>query len=80
VLLLGDRAEIAKARDRARKTWPSIVGFTVGCGFGAICEARLELHSLVLPAVLSLLALAIGIASKSEQERQNGSIAKEPTA
>jgi uncharacterized membrane protein YoaK (UPF0700 family) len=80
MLLRGDRDEKAKARDRASKTWPSIVGFAVGCGFGAVCEAQLDLRSLVLPTTLSLVALAIGITSSGKQERQNRRIAKEPTA
>ena len=80
VLLRVGRDEIATARDRASKTWPSIVGFTVGCGFGALCESQLDLRSLVLPTTLSLVALAIGITSSGEQERQNRRIAKEPTA
>jgi len=80
VLLRVDRDAIATARDRASKTWPSIVGFTVGCGLGALCESQLDLRSLVLPTTLSLVALAIGITSSGEQERQNRRIAKEPTA
>jgi uncharacterized membrane protein YoaK (UPF0700 family) len=38
VLLGGDPADVAKARNRAAHTLPPIVGFTAGCGFGAACE------------------------------------------
>ena len=41
---------------------PVIVGFAVGCGIGAACEAWLGLRSLALPAGLALLAFAIGFA------------------
>jgi hypothetical protein len=63
IVLGGDPAAVAKARRRARHTWPAIVGFTVGCGAGAACEAA-GLWSLVLPTGLALLALAMGCAAK----------------
>jgi uncharacterized membrane protein YoaK (UPF0700 family) len=59
VLLGGDPAAVAKARTRANHTWPSIVGFIIGCGLAAICEARFGLHALTLPVGLSLLTLAM---------------------
>jgi uncharacterized membrane protein YoaK (UPF0700 family) len=59
VLLGGDPAVMAKARTRANHTWPSIAGFIIGCGVGAICEARFGLRALALPAGLALLALAM---------------------
>src|SRR5262249_38948114 len=58
-LLRGDPAEVAKARSRANHTWPSIVGFIIGCGIGAVCEVRFGLRALVLPVGLALLALAM---------------------
>src|SRR2546425_10633506 len=64
-MLLGrDPDEVAKARSRAKHTWPAIVGFTVGCGLGAACEAAVGLWSLALPVGLTLLALAMGVAAK----------------
>lgn len=61
-LLLGrDQDDAAKARSRAKNTWPAIAGFTAGCGLGAACEAAIGLWSLALPAGLALLALAIGV-------------------
>ena len=56
-------ADIAKARGRAMRTWPAIVGFAVGCGLGAACEAAIGLWSLTLPTGLALLALAMGLAA-----------------
>jgi uncharacterized membrane protein YoaK (UPF0700 family) len=35
--------KVASARRRAKHTWPPIVGFTVGCGLGAACEAAVGL-------------------------------------
>jgi uncharacterized membrane protein YoaK (UPF0700 family) len=56
-------ADVAKARSRAMRTWPAIIGFAVGCGLGAACEAALGLRSLALPAGLALLAFAMGLAA-----------------
>jgi uncharacterized membrane protein YoaK (UPF0700 family) len=58
MLFRADPNETAEARDRAIRTWPSIVGFTVGCILGAVCETRFNLRSLALPTTLSLVALA----------------------
>jgi uncharacterized membrane protein YoaK (UPF0700 family) len=64
-MLLGrDPNKVASARRRAKHTWPPIVGFTVGCGLGAACEAAVGLWSLALPAGLALLAVAMGFATK----------------
>ncbi|HEY3848991.1 MAG TPA: YoaK family protein [Acetobacteraceae bacterium] len=62
VLRGGDPADVAKARNRAARILPVIVGFAVGCGVGAACEIMLGLWSLTLPAGLALLAFAIGFA------------------
>jgi uncharacterized membrane protein YoaK (UPF0700 family) len=64
VLAGGDPAEVARARSRAMHTLPVIVGFTIGCGLGAACEAATGLWSLALPAGLGLLALAMGLAEE----------------
>ena len=53
-----DPVAAVKARGRAMRTLPVIVGFTVGCGLGAACEAAVGLWSLALPTGLALLALA----------------------
>jgi uncharacterized membrane protein YoaK (UPF0700 family) len=60
----GDAARVANARNRAMHTLPVIVGFTIGCGLGAACEAATGLWSLALPAGLALLALAMGFADE----------------
>jgi uncharacterized membrane protein YoaK (UPF0700 family) len=59
-------AEVVKARDRAMRTWPAIVGFAIGCALGALCEAAIGLLSLALPAGLALLAVAIGMTADLE--------------
>jgi uncharacterized membrane protein YoaK (UPF0700 family) len=61
VLLGREPAEVAKAGSRANSTWPAILGFAVGCGLGAACEAAIGLTSLALPTGLALLALAMGL-------------------
>jgi len=63
-MLLGrDPHDVASARSRAKHTWPAIVGFTLGCALGAAFQAVVGLWSLVLPAGLALLALAMGVAA-----------------
>lgn len=60
-MLLSHHADtVAKARDRAKGIWPTIVGFIIGCALGATFEAQLGMWALTLPAVLSLLALVMG--------------------
>jgi uncharacterized membrane protein YoaK (UPF0700 family) len=56
----GDAGELAKARNRTRMTFPCIVGFVGGCAAGAALEVRFGLRALVLPVVLSALALTLG--------------------
>jgi uncharacterized membrane protein YoaK (UPF0700 family) len=66
-VILGHRpADVVKARDRAMRTWPAIVGFAIGCGLGAISEAAIGLRSLALPAGLALLAVAMGMTADIE--------------
>ena len=60
MLIARDRREVARARSRARHTWPAVLGFAVGCTLGAACEMLVGLRSLALPAGLALLALALG--------------------
>jgi hypothetical protein len=70
VLLGGNPTDVAKARKRAARTLPAIVGFAVGCGLGAGFEAALGLWSLALPAGLALLAFAMGFAAEADSERR----------
>ncbi len=60
VLLRRNPAAVAAARVRAAHTAPAIVGFAIGCGIGAACEAVLGLRALMLPASLALIAFALG--------------------
>lgn len=69
-VMLGRKpADVAKARDRAMRTLPAIVGFAIGCGLGATCEAAIGLRSLALPAGLALLAVAMGMTANLEGGR-----------
>jgi uncharacterized membrane protein YoaK (UPF0700 family) len=58
-----EAAEVAKARSRAKRTWPATLGFAVGSAFWAACEAEIGLTALALPTGLALLALAMGPAA-----------------
>jgi uncharacterized membrane protein YoaK (UPF0700 family) len=69
VLLGGNPANVAKARNQAARTLPVIVGFAVGCGIGAACEAAFGLWSLALPAGLALLAFAMGFTAEPDGGR-----------
>jgi uncharacterized membrane protein YoaK (UPF0700 family) len=69
-VMLGRKpADVAKARGRAMRTWPAIVGFAIGCGLGATCEMAIGLRSLVLPAGLALLAVAMEMTADIEGGR-----------
>jgi uncharacterized membrane protein YoaK (UPF0700 family) len=68
-MLLGrDPNKVASARRRAKHTWLPIVGFTLGCGLVAACEAAVGLWSLALPAGLALFAVVMGFAAKLDGE------------
>src|SRR5271154_7036193 len=56
VLVGRDDARVSQARARAMHTLPVIVGFAIGCVFGAAFEAAGGLRSLALPTSLALLA------------------------
>jgi uncharacterized membrane protein YoaK (UPF0700 family) len=56
----GDADELAKARSRARMTFPCMVGFVGGCAAGAVLEVKLGFWALALPVVLSALAVPLG--------------------
>jgi uncharacterized membrane protein YoaK (UPF0700 family) len=64
VLVGRDHAKAARARARAMHTFPVILGFTIGCVFGAAFEAAAGLWSLALPTALALLAFAMGLADR----------------
>ena len=80
ILLARDPSSIAKAKTRARHTWPAIVGFLLGCVLGGAGVAAIGLRSLVLPAGLALLALALGIAAMRHSAQASASISEERPA
>jgi uncharacterized membrane protein YoaK (UPF0700 family) len=61
-ILFGRNPRVA-ARQRAKRTWPAIVGFLLGCALGAACESDFGLRSLMLPAGIAFVALVMGIAA-----------------
>jgi uncharacterized membrane protein YoaK (UPF0700 family) len=61
VLFTRGFSDTAKARQRVKQTWPAIAGFLLGCVLGGLGEALVGLRSLVLPAGIALIALALGI-------------------
>jgi uncharacterized membrane protein YoaK (UPF0700 family) len=67
ILLGRDSEEVAEARSRANRTWPAIVGFTIGCGLGAACETVTGLWSLTLPVGLALLAFTLPAQSTAKE-------------
>ncbi len=60
-----DPEKVAGARLRASATWPTIVGFAVGCAVGAACEAAFAMRALAVPVALIALALVIARVDKS---------------
>ena len=64
MLFRRDRNGIAYLRNRARHTWPAIVGFTSGSSLGALLEAVIGPCSFALPIGFTLLALALGFSVK----------------
>jgi len=74
MLLARDPIGIAKARHRAKHTWPAIAGFLFGCALGGLGEAVIGLRSLVLPAGLALVALALGMAANPDPAKRSPSI------
>jgi uncharacterized membrane protein YoaK (UPF0700 family) len=70
ILFRRDPNEVVHARSRASRTWPAIVGFTIGCSLGAIFEAAIGPWSLALPTGLGLLALALGFSVKGQFSAQ----------
>jgi uncharacterized membrane protein YoaK (UPF0700 family) len=69
VLVGHDSDEVAKARSRAKQTWPPIMGFAIGCGVGAACEVAFGLWSLALPVGLAFLTLGLGFPAKRDRKQ-----------
>jgi uncharacterized membrane protein YoaK (UPF0700 family) len=55
-----DADVLARARRRARVTFPCVVGFVGSCAAGAILEVYFGLWALALPVVLAALAVPLG--------------------
>lgn len=64
------------ARDEAttklRSTWPVLFGFCLGCAVGAASIARLGLWAWVVPALLSLIAIPVGVAAPAAPVARQG--------
>jgi uncharacterized membrane protein YoaK (UPF0700 family) len=61
VLLRGKSGpeDLAKARRRARLTFPAVAGFLSGCAAGGFLEAHFGLKALILPVVLAAIAIPV---------------------
>jgi uncharacterized membrane protein YoaK (UPF0700 family) len=57
-------SSVASARDRAKRTWPIIIGFLIGCALGGACQAALGLKAVMLPTSLALLAVGLSLAPR----------------
>jgi uncharacterized membrane protein YoaK (UPF0700 family) len=55
----GDPEDLARARRRARMTFPSVAGFLAGCAAGAFLEVHFGLKALALPVVLAASAIPL---------------------
>jgi uncharacterized membrane protein YoaK (UPF0700 family) len=51
--------ECIAAKHQVKATFSSIIGFILGCAFGAILQVRFNFMSLLFPVSLSLLALLL---------------------
>ncbi|HEX4592481.1 MAG TPA: YoaK family protein [Gemmataceae bacterium] len=56
----GEPDDRVRTRHRAGVTLPCVVGFVVGCAAGAALEVHVGLWALALPAVLAMVAVALG--------------------
>lgn len=68
IILGGEAAAVAKARERAMRTWPAVLGFLLGCAIGAWCEAKIGLRAVVLPTCFALFALALGMTARPRND------------
>jgi uncharacterized membrane protein YoaK (UPF0700 family) len=56
----GEPSDLNKARHRASRIFPCIIGFVAGCAAGAVLELHFGLWGLLLPVVLATLAIGLG--------------------
>lgn len=66
MLLGAQTGDLAAERHRAARSLAVILGFAVGCGLGAACEAVLGLRSLALPVGLAFVAFTMGLSLASD--------------
>lgn len=62
LLFSGDQPNLDHRRKEAAGILQTILGFAAGCALGAICQSSFGLWSLLMPAALSLVALAMAFA------------------
>lgn len=55
-----DPLELANSRRRTKLTFPCLIGFILGCVFGALLEIHFALWAFALPVALSVLATLLG--------------------
>jgi uncharacterized membrane protein YoaK (UPF0700 family) len=60
----------AKARIRARRTWPAIAGFILGCIVAAVCERAFGLAALAVPTLISLSAIGFGLSGMNRRSNR----------
>ena len=63
----------AKARARARRTWPAIVGSILGCIFGAVFERAFGLVAPAVPTLICLSAIGFGLSGMDRRSNRDGS-------
>ena len=55
----GDSMDLARARNGARLTLASVIGFVAGCAGGGFLQLHFGLRALVLPVVLAAMAIPL---------------------
>jgi len=72
ICLYKDVKHVTTARAPAKRTWPAIGVFVIGCAHGAVCKPALDQRSLALPTAFVFLALVSGpVASLQRGFSQN---------
>ncbi len=72
ICLYKDVKHVTTARAPAKRTWPAIGGFVIGCAHGSVCKPALGQQSLALPTAFVFLALVLGpVASLRRGVSQN---------
>ena len=61
ICLYKDVKHVTTARAPAKRTWPAIGVFVIGCAHGAVYKPALGLRSHILSTAFALLALVLGL-------------------